>query len=404
MANPTTVTTLDGSTIPATITGITPNTWTADATGLFTTTTDLRAVWVGAYSAMLAGNADQLTPLQRLEGNAEAVLENTAAAKMSIALQAGFRQDAQREFDAVAAALQIDKTTYGIDPSAEFNADTYLLMEQTLQQNEQLEMLALEGHGLNKPPTPTYDGFTTDYQNKTDGKTFYVGGGTDNGENAIANFFDDIVITHASFPTVLHNGVLTQLNQNGGLEDSLANVVVAANSMMYERVLVASDFSQSATATGATVLVPNVKAAPPLPAPAAPLMGVTALDGTILPETVTGLTAHTWTADGTGLYTTLTDLSSEWKPIYAAMLAGAAGQLTPLQRMEGNAEAVIENTGAARITVSAQAACARTCSASSTPSTPPCGSTRRPTASTRTPPSPPSATRGWRRPSRRTRP
>ena len=126
----TTVTTLDGSLISATITGITVHDWTADANGLFTTTANLQSEWTTAYATMLAGNGNTLTPLQRLEGNAEAVLENTAEAKQSAASQYLFRQDAQREFDAIWGAIQIDQTTYGINPNAEFNTYTYLKMMQ----------------------------------------------------------------------------------------------------------------------------------------------------------------------------------------------------------------------------------------------------------------------------------
>ena len=350
------VTTLDGSMIAGTITGITAHTWTADANGLFQTTTDLKSEWQANYAIMLAGHGDQLTALQRMEGNAEAVMENTGAARLSAASQVALRSDLQREYDGIYAAMQIDQSTYGIAANAQFNADTYLLMEQTLQGNEQLETLATQGHGLNSPSSAAYTGYTTDFQNKTDGKTFYVGGGLDNGENAISAFLDDVVLTHAPFAVVEHSGVLTQVNQNGNQEDTLADVVAAANETTFTRVFVASDFSTVQSAVGAVVYVPNPVAAPPLPAPAVPLAGVTALDGTILPETITGLTAHAWTADATGLYTTLSDLATEWKSNYALMLAGKAGYLTALQRMEGNSEAVLENTNAAKLSVSSQAA------------------------------------------------
>ena len=355
-----TTTTLDGTTISSTI-GTTAHLWTADANGLFTTTADLGTEWKADYAAMLAGHGDQLTALQRLEGNAEAVLENTAAAKFTAAQAAAFRQDAQREFDAIDAAMRINQATLGIDPTQEFNSYTYLKMEETLQQNESLKMLAIEGHGLNNPPSATYNGFTTDFQNKTDGKTDFVGGGLENGENAIVEVFDDIVLSHATFPVVMQGGVLTQLNQNGTAETSLTGgagggVVAAANAVTYVQVFVAGDFSTNPAVVGPVVAVPNVKAAPALPTPAAPLAGSTAYDGTVLPEVISGITAHTWTADATGLYGTLTDLGAEWRADYAAMQAGRANQLTPLQRMEGNAEAVLENTAAAKLTATAQAA------------------------------------------------
>jgi hypothetical protein len=154
----------------------------------------------------------------------------------------------------------------------------------------------------------------------------------------------------APFPVVWHNGVQQQLNQNGNVENPLSSVVAAANNIVYDQVLVASDFSTNSGATGAYVAIPNPAPAPPLPTPAAPLQGVTTLDGTVVPETIAGLTVHTWTADATGLYGTLTDLGAEWKSDYAAMLSGDAGDLTPLQRLEGNAEAVLENTNATKLT------------------------------------------------------
>ena len=351
-----TLTTLDGTIIPATISGLTVHTWTADSTGLFITTSDLKSEWTGAYATMLAGHADQMTPLQRMEGNAEAVMENTAAARLSATQQSMLRQDLQREYDSIDAAMRIDQTAFGINPAAQFNTYTYLKLEETLQGSPVLAELATQGHGLNSPPSATYDGYTTDFQNRTDGKTFFVGGGLDNGENAVAAFLDDVVLTHAPFAVVEHNGVLEQLNQNGNLEDTLTDVVAAANETTYTRVFVASDFSTNAAAVGAVVGVPNALPAPAVPTPAAPLAGVTALDGSVLPETVSGLTAHVWTADATGLYGTLTDLGSEWRGDYGAMLAGQAGNLTPLQRMEGNAEAVLENTGAAKLNATSQAA------------------------------------------------
>ncbi len=352
----TTVTTLDGSVISASITGITAHSWTADATGLYTTTANLQAEWTSAYATMLAGNGNTLTPLQRLEGNAEAVLENTAEANQTAASQNLFRQDAQREFDAIWAAMQIDQATYGINPNAEFNTYTYLKMQETLRGNETLETLGFEGHGLNDPPASAYGGYTNDIQNKVNNQTFYVGGGpVDNGQSAITEYFDDVVMSHAPFPTVVHNGAPEQLNQNGNIEDPTTAAVTAANSVTFTQVLVASDFSANSSAVGAVVLVPSPIAAPALPTAPAPLQGTTAIDGSILPETISGLTAHTWTADATGTYQTLSDLATEWKSDYAVMLNGGAAALTAIQRLEGNAEAVLENTGAAKLSVSSQA-------------------------------------------------
>ena len=160
------IATFDGSVIAGTISGLTAHSWTADANGLFHTT-DLSAEWKADEATMLAGHADTLTPLQRMEGNAEAVIDNTAAATRFNATQLqALCEDAQREFDAIDAAQRINQVQYGIDPALEWNSYTYLKMEETLQGNEQLKELGYQGHGVNGPPR--YNGFTTDFQNKTD--------------------------------------------------------------------------------------------------------------------------------------------------------------------------------------------------------------------------------------------
>ncbi len=355
-----TITTLDGSIIAASITGITPHDWTANASGLFLTGTDLATEWKANYATMLAGRGDTLTAVQRMEGNAEAVIENTRASRLSTASQATLRQDLQREYDVIGAAMRIDQTQYGIDPAAPLNSYGYLKLSETIRGNEQLTELADQGHGLNSPPAPRYSGYTTDYQNKTDGSTFFVGGGLDTGENAIAAFLDDVALTHVVFATVLHNGVLTQLNQNGNFEQALTVAVGAFDEAAYTRVFTASDFSTSKTAVGSVQLIPNVTATPPVPTatnpPGALPTTVIGYDGTILPAHLTGLTAHEWQADQTGLYLTYTDLATEWHNDDAIMLAGGGASLTALQRMEGNAEAVIQNTRGKTLTFTAQTA------------------------------------------------
>ena len=92
--------TLFGSSIAGTIT-TTTHQWTADANGLFHTATDIQAEWRSYYSTMLAGDAATLTFIQRLEGNAEAVFENTGLNALDAATQARDREDAQREFVAL---------------------------------------------------------------------------------------------------------------------------------------------------------------------------------------------------------------------------------------------------------------------------------------------------------------
>lgn len=342
----------DGSALPGTISGITAHAWTADSAGLYHTTADLKSEWTGVYAQMLAGHADVLSPLQRMEGNAEAVIENTKAGALPAGRQAALREDLQREYDAIDAAMRVNQAQYGIDPNRQFNSYTYLKMEQTLQADERLQELGYQGHGTNNPSAARYRGFTTDFQNTTDGDTFYVGGGTGNGEKAIADFLDDDVLTHAPFPTVMHDGQWTQLNQNGDLENSLADAVSAANATTYTRVLVASDFSANQAAQGEVRLVPNAQAAPSLPTAGAGQ--VSTLDGSVVSGTVTGITAHSWTTDASGLFHTATDLAAEWKADLGMVRHNQA--VTPLQRWEANAEALLEASPVAKLPAAAQAA------------------------------------------------
>ncbi|GAC1342362.1 MAG: hypothetical protein NVSMB18_16260 [Acetobacteraceae bacterium] len=346
------VSTLTGGSVPAVIGGLTPHTWVADAQGLYHTSADLTAEWHAIYQKMLDGHADLLTPIQRLEGNSEAVFVNTGISHQSAAHQAAYREDIQREIDSIAAAMTVNAAVYGSDPNQQFTAQTYTALTQTLQASPVLHELAVQGHGLNKPPAERYDGYTNDIQNRTDNITLYVGGGLDNGEKAVAAFLDDVVLTHAPFATVAQNGKLIQLNQNGDRESTLADQVTAIDQSMFQRVYVSSDFSANAQVVGAVVTVPGASVqsvAVPAPSP------TTSLDGAALPHQISGLTAHTWVANGVGLYVTSADLKSEWQGLYAQMLAGHGDQLTAVQRMEGNAEAVLENTAAAHLSAARQA-------------------------------------------------
>jgi Ca2+-binding RTX toxin-like protein len=184
---------------------------------------------------------------------------------------------AQREFDAVWAAMQQNQVLYGIDPTQQFNLYTYTRMQATLQDNPILKELAIQGHGVNSPPSTKYDGFTTDFQNRTDGVTYYVGGGTENGTLAISSFFDDEILTHAPFATAEQNGTLEQTNQNGTIESSLAVAIAASNAVDFNRVYVASDFSTNAAAVGAVQMVPNVAAAPAMPTAPTPVVAPSAV-------------------------------------------------------------------------------------------------------------------------------
>jgi len=118
----------------------------------------------------------------------------------------------------------------------------YLLLAQTIQNSPALEELAVQGHGLNAPPAPRYFGYTNDFQNNVDTTTKYVGGGLDDHENAVTDFFDDVIMTHLPFPVVWQNGHLEQLNQNADAEDSLERTVAAFNNSLFFRVYTSADF------------------------------------------------------------------------------------------------------------------------------------------------------------------
>ena len=353
---PTTFTGLMGGAMPHIITSLTPHDWTADAKGLYHTTTDLKGEWQGIEAKMLAGQGSSLTAIQRLEGNAEAVFDNTGLSKLDTATQARDREDLQREFDAMAGAL----SKAGIDATKPLSVASYLTMEHTLQADGVLEELGIQGHGLNKPPAARYDGYTNDIQNAVDNKTLYVGSGLDHGEKAVADFLDDVVLGHAPFPTVYINGKLEQLNQNGAAEDQIATAVKAFDQAAFTKVYTSKDFADHLAATTPAKPVHHIPApvkAPVLPAPNPVVTPGTmrAYDGNLVPTTLSGADLpHTWVADSTGLYHTATDLKAEWTGYYKQMLAGKGASLTAWQRIAGNAEAVFENTGLSKLNAATQ--------------------------------------------------
>jgi hypothetical protein len=235
---------LQGDSISGTISGLTPHTWIDDVQGLFHTTTDLHAEWVGFYQQMIDGHGASLTPVQRLEGQAEAVFLNTGINKLPVAEQNVFREDVQREFDAISAAMQIDQQTLGINPNAPLTESSYIALGRAIQNNPQLEELAVQGHGLNSPILPRYAGYTNQFQNNIDHVTKYLGGGPDKGENALKAYFDDYIMTHLPFPVIARNGHLLQLNQNGAVESGAARATVEANVAMFGKTLTAKDFGK----------------------------------------------------------------------------------------------------------------------------------------------------------------
>ncbi|MBS0643938.1 MAG: hypothetical protein JSS43_29100 [Proteobacteria bacterium] len=314
--------------------------WTVGSDGRFHTTADLQTEWKTYYRLMLAGRGSALTAVQRLIGNAEAVFENTALAdtrRFSAAKQKAYREDAQREFDVIAAAmatLKLGKTL--------LTEQDYLAIGQAIQSNAIWQELGMQGHGLNDAPSPKYYGYTHDFQNNSDWETYYVGGGPSNGEHAVADFFDDVILSHLPFPVVWQWNGLTQLNQNGNAEDDLDEAVAATNDAMFRRVYVAGDFSKNPNATGPVMWVsPAMATATPPPAPVPGPGQMLSLTGQVIPTTMV-VNGNTWTADADGRYQTTTDLALAWYRSYQTALAG--GTLTLTQRWQAQAEAVFLNT------------------------------------------------------------
>lgn len=221
-------TTIFGSTAAGSVTA-NGHTWVADpTTHLYSTTTDLAQQWQGYYAQMKAGQGASLNDIQRLEGNAEAVFENTGLKNLTAAQLVIARQDLQRQFDAMYAAM----VGAGVNLNAPLTQQQYLATESVLQSNPTLLELGVQGHGLNKPVDTRYSGYTTDFQNRVDNQTLYIGGGLNNGSKAIATFLDDNILTHMPFGTVANNGVLYQLNQNGNRDGTIAQAVSALDSAL----------------------------------------------------------------------------------------------------------------------------------------------------------------------------
>ena len=365
-----TITTIYGFTISGAISMTDPTTptlhnWSADTSGLFHTTTDLAAEWKGYYQQMLAGQGGSLNDIQRLEGNAEAVFENTGLAKLDAVDQARDREDVQRQYDAMYAAMKLD----GLDVTKPLSEQGYLGMEQTIQDNAVLQELGVQGHGLNNSGVSRYNGYTNDFQNNVDQTTLFIGGGIlNNNKRALADFFDDNALSHAPFEVVVKNGVLEQLNQNGAAENTMNDAIVALNDSLFNRVYTAADFSPSKgnartdvlthatayTAADKTALaaLEQQEAAP------APAGDIRTLFGADISNTMTihdgnGVT-HVWTADSNGLFQTTTNLATEWRNAYIALVTNGGAGLTAEQRLEANAEAVFENTNLSKLSAAVQ--------------------------------------------------
>lgn len=342
------MTSILGGTIPLTLTE-NGHVWTADSNGLYHTTTDLAAEWKGYYQTMLAGKGGSLNDIQRLEGNAEAVFENTALSQLSTAQLVVDREDVQRQYDAMAAAMQ----SAGISMTGALTQQTYLQLENTLQSSPNLEELALQGHGLNNSGYVKYAGFTNDFQNNVDNTTLFIGGGLNNNKNALADFFDDNVLSHVPFGVVDHNGTLTQLDQNGDRENTLTHALVALDDSMVNRTYVAADFSATKSSANDHYVSPETAILAAIAAQPAPSGDIVTLFGQDISNTIS-TTAHVWVAGSDGLFHTNTDLAAEWHGYYVDLVTTGGHDLTPEQRLEANAEAVFENTGLAKLSTAQQ--------------------------------------------------
>jgi hypothetical protein len=232
-------TTIYGTTAAGSVT-VNGHTWVADpTTHLYSTTTNLAQEWQTYYTAMKAGQGSSLNNIQRLEGNAEAVFENTGLKNLAATQLSTDRQDVQRSLDAMSAAM----VGAGANLNAALTQEQYLAVENVLQSNATLLELGVQGHGLNNSSISRYAGFTNDFQNGVDRQTLYVGGGLNSGQGALNRFFDDNILSHMPFPTAVKNGVLWQLNQNGNRENTVADAVTALNAGM-SRTYLSSDFVQ----------------------------------------------------------------------------------------------------------------------------------------------------------------
>src|SRR5271157_2798991 len=336
---------LNPAVIPTAKISNTAHVWTPDPiqpTGLYHTSTNLLIEAQGFYGQMVAGTGASLTAGQRAEGNMNEIFQATTLHNYPVAQQEQFFEDFQREDDAIQLAMT---ETRGVNPNQPLTETTYLAVQQTLENNPTLLELAVQGHGLNDPPARRYYGYTNDFQNNTDNSTYYVGPGLDTGETAVPNFVDDAVMSHLPFPTVWAGGAAWQLNQNSDPEDPLDVTVAAFDDIRYGPALTAADFSQSPTTAYSQYSSPSLS-----------LVDNTAINVNQTPavqngeiQTLYGLasatittTAHTWAADPTtGLYTTQSDLATEWTTAYSEALAGQT--LTPRLQLEAQAEAILEN-------------------------------------------------------------
>jgi hypothetical protein len=218
------VQTLFGDLITSTITidtgFVEKHVWTADKTGLFRTDTDLGKEWRGYQQIVLNGGAASLNAIQLMEANAQVVFESTKIAdleKTNSKLVQKYREDAQRCFDARAAAMKIDQASLGLGQP--MTKDAMVKLERTIWGSAELEELFMQGRGVNAP-SAKYNGFEKDFK-FADRTTTYVGEGWYSGRSALGSFFNDVILGYAGFGTVWNQGQLVQLDQNGNVVEGV---------------------------------------------------------------------------------------------------------------------------------------------------------------------------------------
>lgn len=323
--------------------------WTADASGTYHTSANLAAEWKSAYAAMLAGKGDALTPTQRLAGNAEAVLEFTDLAGLSAKQQAVIREDAQRVFDAIGAGLKLVAGPGKTLPSL-LTEETYVALDRAIQSHTALQELVLQGHGIPGSDAAKYAGLSR-HALSVDKTTLFVGGGFDTNKAALTGIFDDAILSHLGFALQIRAGAVVQTNQSGQPDGTLHEATIALDDAMYLRTFTAKDFSK--TAVSDDVAKAYVSAAEAKVTPIVAGEG-RSIFGDVLPSS--GIAnGHLWTADANGLYHTTANLKAEWGKAYDLLQAGKASELTPIQHLEANAEAVFRNTNIMNMKASDQA-------------------------------------------------
>ena len=261
---------------------------------------------------------------QRAEANAEALFEAAGINTLGETQQAHYRADIQREIDAIWGAMGIA----GLQGKTTLTQQDFVTLGDTLRASPALLELATQGRGLSGAWNTRESGYENDFRNTND--RYLVNAGLpDDGKSAIGTVLNDLVGGNLIFGTTIING-MPYLRTTGDDTGQTLSAAVASFNANYTKVL-----------TPANVFVPGGVATP---AVAAPATGGTALDGTALPASIT-VNGHVWTVDANGLYVT-GNLELEWHTLYQELLTTGGAGMTPWQRLEANAEALFENTGA----------------------------------------------------------